>query len=60
MALLSRGCFFSNRNVMEEPFSLNSSFSRKVQIDNKRDVKNHVHQVYELQSLIREGKKIVW
>jgi hypothetical protein len=29
-------------------------------IDNKKDVKNHVHKVYELQALIREGKKMVW
>jgi hypothetical protein len=29
-------------------------------IDNKKDVKNHVHRVYELQSLIREDKKMVW
>lgn len=29
-------------------------------IDNKPDVKNCVHRVYELQSLIREKKKIVW
>jgi hypothetical protein len=29
-------------------------------IDNNKEVKGYVHQVYELQSLIREGKKIVW
>lgn len=29
-------------------------------IDNKTDVKNHVHQVYELQSLIRDDRKIAW
>jgi hypothetical protein len=29
-------------------------------IDNKKDVKDHVHRVYELQSLIRENKKMVW
>ncbi|MGA2796504.1 MAG: hypothetical protein ABSE63_02885 [Thermoguttaceae bacterium] len=29
-------------------------------IDNKSQVKDKVHAVYDLQSLIREGKKIVW
>lgn len=29
-------------------------------IDNAKEVKRHVHRVYELQSLIREGKKVVW
>jgi hypothetical protein len=29
-------------------------------IDNKKDVINHVCRVYELQSLIREGKKMDW
>lgn len=29
-------------------------------IDNEKKVKNYVHRVYELQSLIRGGKKIVW
>lgn len=29
-------------------------------INNRKDVKNHVHQVFELQTLIRENKKMVW
>lgn len=29
-------------------------------IDNKKSVKDHVHRVYELQSLIRDRKKIIW
>lgn len=29
-------------------------------IDNKKDVTNHVHKVFELQALIREDKKMVW
>jgi len=29
-------------------------------IDNKKDVKKHVHRVYELRSLIRKHKKLVW
>jgi hypothetical protein len=48
MALLSRGCFFSNRNVMEEPFSMNSSFSRKVQIKSVRRDTATVSRRYDL------------
>lgn len=29
-------------------------------IDNKEEVKKHVHEVYELQSLLREGKRMTW